>query len=726
MPTFTGELLRRSPDGAEGVFRRRKQGDDYAVTFADPPAALAMLNPGMSYRVHTASGREAEATFWQVIAPTENELAAGISRMRIQGIGHERAAAIAHAAVQQKIIGRLHEEPGALTELHVPGVPAVELSVIASRYGAGGVRTNLRRVYALLAPLGASMTVVEAITDALEEAGVSVPFDQYLREHPYWALHGDIGEDVSLRLCDALDTATSGRSDPQDGEPRLRAAVAAALHGRERNGDTAAPRGTVVGIASGILAAWWKENRTDHEERKAAYAKEVAAYLYGRTDKLFPSRTIEGKNYIQRAIQAKYEWKAVDGIDRSLRHYQEACLLPSLPDNLDPSQQAALRHILTHPLTILTGGAGTGKTRVLQEAVRLYGWPEEVAVTATTGKAAHVLSPHDGKTLHHFLDIRPHQLPERFPENRRIGLLVVDECSMLDSSLAGALGVFLRDAGCQHLVLAGDIAQLPPVGPGAPFWDFADEFNDTAFVALEVNHRTIGRGIADLGAFIRDGSLHQPPSSTEDITVIECPSSSIPDAVTAEVQRLLSSGMRPDDILVLTAQHGGPTGNKSLAYRLRPLLLAGANPTGADRFVVGDRVIQDKTATMGDQTILNGSFGTVASYDGRTARVQFDWNGAVEVPARQAHANLQLAYALTVHKAQGSQAPDVIVVLDPTAARWGTDKAMSYTAVTRAQQHLTLIGDPSLLVQAAHATEQRRLTLLRDKFGSKRADEVVH
>ena len=364
---------------------------------------------------------------------------------------------------------------------------------------------------------------------------------------------------------------------------------------------------------------------------------------------------------------------------------------------------------------------------MLRDAAYLFAQSGPVAITATTGKAAHLLSAEAGQTLHHFLQITPHALPERSRNTDPVGLLIVDECSMMDSALAGALGIFLRDTPCGHLVLSGDTAQLPPVGPGAPFWDLADEF-PAAVVSLATNHRTMGRAIADLGTRIRDGSLTAEQASTpaDCIHVVECPSSEIPDAVVREARRLIAAGVTPTDILVLTARHEGASGDNALARLLRPCYLPQTEPATPTRlFAVGDRVIQDRTATIQDQTILNGSFGTIEACDDAVVRVRFDWNGTVDIPIHQAPAYLRLAYTLTVHKAQGSQAPAVVVVLDPAHASSFT-APMTYTAITRAQEHLTLIGSPALLASAAQTITRPRLTLLRDKFAVKALQEVVH
>ncbi len=703
-----GQLLAIQGDEAEV---RDRRGGTRRLRFADPQAAAELLRP---LAVCAWETRGDEVVGWRHDAPTAAEMAALAASLKVAGVGVERARRLGEALAEADLLGRVAVDPGVIERVRVPGVAEGALRELRYRLERHLGPRDVAAVASVLLPAGATAAQCRAVAARLADEGVAGAPDAFLRQHPYWPLEHDLP--LNLAVCDRLAARAAGREEAPDSPTRLRAAVLSVFYAVEAQGHTAARRGHVVGMAAGRLATGAAR------ERREQYAREVNGFL-AQSGKFAYAFTVEGSPFVQRAIQAKYEFRLAEGILALLERRPPVVAEPAAAAALDPEQRAALRHILTEPLTILAGPAGTGKSHLLRLAASACG--EGAALTATTGKAAQVLAGASGggRTLHNFLGIRPGELTARTGEQPV--LLVVDEASMLDASLAGALGAFLAATpGCRRVVLAGDDAQLPPVGPGQPFWDLAEQFPE-AVVHLRTNHRTRGRHIADLGQAIRDGSLRGAPvQSPGELHVIPAKGPGIATAVHEVLRELLVAGADPADVLVLTAQHEGPAGDRALARSLRPVFLPSADPD--EDFVAGDRVIQARSAMLDDGAIVaNGTFGTVTVTEWGMVTVRLDDGRAVRYGREQAAAILLLAYGLTTHKAQGSQAPHVVVALDPGHGLWAADRAMAYTAVTRAQQTLTLVGDAALLGAAPAGEERRRTTLLRHKIESQGQREAV-
>ncbi|MBX6396010.1 MAG: AAA family ATPase, partial [Alicyclobacillaceae bacterium] len=408
---------------------------------------------------------------------------------------------------------------------------------------------------------------------------------------------------------------------------------------------------------------------------------------------------------------------------------------------LAPEQQEAVRAALQEGLVVVTGGPGTGKTTVLREILRhLEGRGERVALAAPTGRAAKRLEESTGRaarTLHRLLEagfVEGSGLRFQRYEARPLeaDVVVVDEASMMDTLLLNAL---LRAmAPGTRLILVGDVHQLPSVGAGQVLEDVI-----RSGVARVVRLTTVFRQAAESGIVrnayrILEGRLPEARSAEGDWFWLERRD---PDAVAEEVVSLcvrrlpafLGDGA---EIQVLTPMRRGPLGVEGLNPRLQEAL----NPPGPGKPEVrvgnrvlrlGDRVMQIRNDYQ--KEVFNGDVGRVVAVDPeeRDVVVEYpDGSGARRVWYRDGEwEDLQLAYALSVHKSQGSEYDAVMMPVVPAHAAV-LERSLLYTAVTRARRLVVLAGDSRALRQAVSRVRARgRSTLLAARLRGE-VEDLAH
>ncbi|WP_261576307.1 ATP-dependent DNA helicase [Frankia gtarii] len=396
---------------------------------------------------------------------------------------------------------------------------------------------------------------------------------------------------------------------------------------------------------------------------------------------------------------------------------------------LDEVQLAAARAALESGVSVLTGGPGTGKSRTVAAVVRLaWAADAQVALAAPTGRAAKRLEELCGapaSTLHRLLGAQGRGGGFARGEHNPIDadLVVVDEASMLDAELAAAL----LDACAEgtHLMFVGDPAQLPSIGPGQVLTDLL-ESGEVPVTELRRLYRQVdGGAIAMMAAAVRGGELPPPPPGPgREVVVV--PSGSSGEAAHRTVQLVTDSipralGIPSAEIQVVTPVHAGPAGTGALNAALKRVLNPGTGATSG--FDVGDRVVA--TANHIDVGFANGEIGTVVAAGERGAlRIAFP-GGIVEVPAGIL-GDLRHGWAVTVHRAQGSEWPAVVAVFPPEAGRMLT-RPLIYTALTRAAAHLSIVtvNGPAVRNAVRHAGGRRRLTSLAALLAGEIAGELA-
>ncbi len=401
---------------------------------------------------------------------------------------------------------------------------------------------------------------------------------------------------------------------------------------------------------------------------------------------------------------------------------------------LNPSQVAALLAAATSRASIIAGPAGTGKTSAIAYLVMMArAQGKIVELAALAGKAAKRLEERVGqgqkaKTIHRLLGIQPgvgytHTALDPIPAD----LVIIDEASMIDVSLMFDLvGAIDFDRTC--VVFIGDPHQLPPIGPGAPFRDLID--NRILTVSKLDRIERSGAELSKAAAAILKGSVVRSiaagggaiPTWTN-VTTLATTEDVAASIRSTYVNRLPEfPHLNPLwDVQVLTPQHKGPAGTEALNRLIQGIFQSRyANPEylrmsdserNRARFFVGDKVIQTRNNYA--TGVMNGEVGQVETADQQSVTIHFENDETVKVLRdSDEFAEIDLAYALTVHKAQGSEYELVLAVIHTDHFIMLT-RELLYTAATRARKHLVILGNGRGAHTAARTpTAARRRTLL--------------
>ena len=395
-------------------------------------------------------------------------------------------------------------------------------------------------------------------------------------------------------------------------------------------------------------------------------------------------------------------------------------------NGLAPDQQEAFRLCLTHPVFILTGAPGTGKTYTLRRIIEQFvEWNKLIALAAPTGKAAKRMTEVIGmqaSTIHRLLGPEPRTFKGQlyFGFTRGIGdplpddLLVVDEFSMVDISLAASL--FRAVAAGTRVLIVGDHYQLPSVGPGAVLRDLLAA-GVPSYELTEIKRNT--GDIVKACHAIKDGRPAMPSPRLEPESGLNF--RHIEESDPFEIQKIIRDlvtkrlpmrGYDPVwDVQVLSPMNE----RTALACLDLNSLLQGAlninPPVPGTPFRVGDKVIQRKNENIDDEFVVNGDLGEVKSINDAQIVVNFLYPDRLVRIKRKAH-HLQLAYCVTIHKMQGSEAPVVII---PVHTCFGGffNREIVYTAISRAQDICITVGEFHALEAATgRVGNVRRITRL--------------
>lgn len=375
---------------------------------------------------------------------------------------------------------------------------------------------------------------------------------------------------------------------------------------------------------------------------------------------------------------------------------------------LTAEQKEAIRTALVKRVAVLTGGPGTGKTTTLRGIVRLaQSRGASVVLAAPTGRAAKRLAEATGvtaTTIHRLLDLRPNGGYE-VKSPLQADLVIIDEASMMDLQLADAL---LRAVPVgSHLLLVGDADQLPPVGPGAVFRDIIASGVVPVVLLETIFRQAEGSAIVSNAHRINHGEV---PLMGKEITDFfffnqreaQACADLIVDLATTRVPKRF--GLNPvDDIQVLAPIYGGVCGINALNLRLQAAL----NPPdpakderrfGSRTFRVGDKVMQ--VVNDYDKQVSNGELGRIVRIDSEEQEVSVSFDADLSATYTfQDLDELTHAYAISVHKAQGSEYPAVIMPVIGQHARM-LERNLLYTSVSRARSLVVLAGAPEALQHA--------------------------
>ena len=430
------------------------------------------------------------------------------------------------------------------------------------------------------------------------------------------------------------------------------------------------------------------------------------------------------KDFLHERIIADYIAEVVEqSEDSEIPIPDDDTLAAGEPFTPDVSQLEAVRFAITHRFAIINGGAGVGKTTVIRMIVRgiKAAYPFlSVRICAPTGKAAARLKEASGfeaTTIHLMLGAQGNDIFTAGPLEGTA--VIIDESSMVDSAL---LAEVLKRKPAK-IVLVGDQAQLTPVGHGQPFHDIIDLYPDSVRTLTKCYRNT--EAVFQAATQIRNGNLpmRHAESEKEKWTVVSEP-------LPSEVQKLICEWAEQDLLdfttdIVLCPKNGA----KEEDDRYQDATVNALNEdlltidrlkrsAGSGKFVPGDRVIN--TVNVAEAHVWNGTTGTVHATDDEggvfvelDVPYKDDQTGEEESVVRfdrdMAKA-LRYAYALTVHKSQGSQYRKVVMAI-LTRDRFQLDRSLIYTGVTRTKAECVIVGDYSAFAAGISAIRTKNSVL---------------
>lgn len=418
-----------------------------------------------------------------------------------------------------------------------------------------------------------------------------------------------------------------------------------------------------------------------------------------------------------RMVYLRDLWFAECGTAGNLKRIMEAepkskCRVYPPEKNVyyDEEQITAIKVSCDKNVLVITGGPGRGKSFLLREIIRQFRLNGlAVLLAAPTGKAAKRMEETTGmqaKTIHRLLDYGPNAdgvLCFRKNEDKPLvgDALIIDEASMIDIRLMNSLLKAIPDG--MRLIIVGDADQLPSVGPGNVLNDIINSGAVTTVRLVKLHRQKEDSRIALNAGRINDGEM--PVANSESDFVIK---ETLPDSAAQEISKLIveecfkKHGFTLDDIQILCPLKKGPSGTYALNSMMQNLFNAGGNVIrrlSSDGCVVelreGDRVIQ--TENDYEREVFNGDSGILLMTEDGPA-VKFS-DGKVIKYSKDDLSSLQPAYALTIHKSQGSEYPCTIITCD-TGAWIMLRRNLLYTGVTRAKKQVYLVGQLKAISKA--------------------------
>jgi exodeoxyribonuclease V alpha subunit len=681
-----------------------------------------------TWKTHPRYGLQFQVEQWEKVDPAtiegiEKYLGSGL----IKGIGPTYAKRLV-AAFELDTLRVLSEEP--LRILEVEGIGEVRARRIMEAWQA---QRGMQDIMVFLQGHGVSPALALKI---YRKYGVQTVAT--VKETPY-ALARDI-HGVGFLLADRIAGKVGIRGDSLQ---RVEAGTQHLLGEFADRGHCYVPLGPLcknvasllgvdeerVGFAVDSLAAEGSIVLQDGsgEEHKRVYLTE----LYHAEKRVAEAlqRLLSTSSFLQ-GEDARRPWETRKAAARGAIDFVATDLFDALPIRLDQEQIAAARRALEQKVFVITGGPGTGKTTLLISLLAILRRAKVgFALAAPTGRAAKRMTETAGEeatTIHRLLEYNPRE--GRFQRNAdkplEVDVVIVDEASMVDLSLMDHL---LRAIDPHtHLILVGDVDQLPSVGPGSVLKDLIDSgvvpvavlrriFRQTAESLIVVNAHRILRGQSLVFAGAREGRDFDFVVRENDEEILE----RVKELVRERIPQTLN--LLPDQVMqavqVLTPMHRGLLGtihlNRELQKLLNPVGEALERP-GGSLLRVRDKVMQLRNNY--DKGVFNGDIGRVVSIDMEEGKVRVDFDEKlVEYEADELD-EITLAYATSIHKSQGSEYPVVVLPLH-TSHYMMLYRSILYTAVTRGKKLVVIVGSRKALAMAIRNVRvERRNTGLKEKL----------
>jgi len=394
---------------------------------------------------------------------------------------------------------------------------------------------------------------------------------------------------------------------------------------------------------------------------------------------------------------------------------------------LADKQKQAVKEALEKKVMVVTGGPGTGKTTIINSIIRIYRkLGQRILLSAPTGRAAKRMSEatgHESKTIHRLLEFSPKEGGFKRDENNPLDadLIVIDETSMVDTVLMYQfLKAVPKDA---TLILVGDVDQLPSVGAGSVLKDIIDSGCIPTVMLNEIFRQAKESLIIVNAHRVNNGQMPVIEGSGDSLQdfyffIVEDPEKAAEKIIDLCKEKIPHKfGYRPiDDIQVLTPMHRGIVGASNLNTELQKHLNSSTDELvrGGRVLKAGDKVMQIRNNY--DKDVFNGDIGRINRIDREEQEIIVNYDGRIVSYEYSELDEIVLAYAVSVHKSQGSEYPVVIMPI-LTQHYMLLQRNLLYTGITRGKKLVVLVGtNKAVAIAIKNNKPQKRYTLLRERL----------
>lgn len=679
---------------------------------------------------HPKYGKQFAASNYENETPTtKTGLVKYLSSDQFPGLGKKTAERLVDT-LGTDLIDKIIADPAVLTSLGLKTEVRDHLAtVLTENHGTDQIIIGLNG-------LGFGSQLAATIFEAYRQDTMRV-----IQENPY-----RLAEDINGVSFKRADQIAEQLGFDADAPGRLRAALLETITNLcFSTGDTYAALTPVLNGATSLLeqARPVQVAPNDLADQLLALAKDQK--IVGTKQQVYLKSLYDSEWGAAEQLMRLHQQQAALSADDTDWDHEIRWVQKQLDIDYDADQVAALKTAITAPVSLLTGGPGTGKTTIINGLVALFAHLHDISLdvneyeagtfpillAAPTGRAAKRMSEVTdlpASTIHRLLGLTGRETSDAETSGHELsgGLLIVDEMSMVDTFLFKTLMAAIPDG--MQVVLVGDRDQLPSVGPGQVFADLLNSACLPATQLTTIYRQADASSIIPLAHAIKAG--HLPADFTvnqADRSFFAAYPNQVVPLISQVVERAQARGFAKSDIQVLAPMYRGAAGINALNAALQTIL----NPPRSaktkqltahgEQFRIGDKVLH--LVNSPEHNVFNGDMGEIVGIDLASDKTNEDKVDKLTLAfeqteveyTRQQFDRITLAYCVSIHKAQGSQFKLVILPLVPQFRRM-LQRNLLYTAVTRAQQWLILVGDEHAFSEAAHNESANRHTTLPQRL----------
>ena len=701
-----------NPENGYTILRLKTEDGVVTATGCIPGVSLfEQLKLTGSWTTHPQYGEQFKSESYEVTPPSNAEdifryLASGA----IKNIGPAKARDIVNKFGDNALVV-IENEPDKLSL--IKGISMKTAYKITEGYRR---QAGLRRLIEFLSRYGVSPIVAIRVYRDYGDDSISA-----VRENPYIITSDFYGADFSETDAIALDLGFES-----DSPERVSAAIVFELMHNLNNGHTFIPEAKLIG-ATGQLIGTGNDIIKDALDALCECGDVVVETIAGE-EACYLRHMYDAEQYVaSRIIEMARLSAPPEGLCELIRSIEQEQGI-----KYAQMQKSALELAAKSRVIALTGGPGTGKTTTVRGILMLFhNMGLKTSLCAPTGRAAKRLFEtcrHEAVTIHRLLGTSPgehgsHVFDHDETDPLDADVVIVDESSMIDILLMRSLLAAMKDES--RLIMVGDADQLPPIGPGSVFADVIKSGTVQTVVLSEIFRQAEDSGIVVCAHNVNNGVLPDLTKKFPDLFFMRRSSEDQLAETIAELygQRLPKNmNIDPTQIQVLSPTRKRTAGTVMLNERLRETVnprhpMKKEKQWGEFLFRTGDKVMQIRNnydimwkssdGLSGGTGVFNGDVGVIVNIDNEGETVTVDFEDKLVRYLFEQLSELEPAFAMTVHKSQGSEYHAVILAMTAAAPQLLT-RSVLYTAMTRAKKLLIIVGSPDVLAQMVSNDRRRK------------------